>query len=66
MDNLTHSLTGLMLSRAGLNRFYPRATLVLVIAANIPDIDIRGDRARPALLLRAASRDYPRRRRRCQ
>ena len=23
MDNLTHSLTGLMLSRAGLNRFYP-------------------------------------------
>jgi inner membrane protein len=39
MDNLTHSLTGLMLSRAGLNRFYPRATLVLVIAANIPDID---------------------------
>jgi inner membrane protein len=40
MDNLTHSLTGLMLSRAGLNRFYPRATLVLVLAANIPDIDI--------------------------
>ncbi len=40
MDNLTHSLTGLMLSRAGLNRWYPRATLVLVIAANIPDIDI--------------------------
>jgi inner membrane protein len=39
MDNLTHSLTGLMLSRAGLNRFYPRATLVLVVAANIPDID---------------------------
>jgi len=40
MDNLTHSLTGLMLSRAGLNRWYPRATLVLVLAANIPDIDI--------------------------
>jgi inner membrane protein len=40
MDNLTHSLTGLMLSRAGLNRFYPRATLVLVVSANIPDIDI--------------------------
>ncbi len=39
MDNLTHSLTGLMLSRAGLNSYYPRATLVLVIAANIPDID---------------------------
>jgi inner membrane protein len=40
MDNLTHSLTGLMLSRAGLKRFYPRADLLLVIAANIPDIDI--------------------------
>lgn len=40
MDNLTHSLTGLMLSRAGLNRFYPRADLLLIVAANIPDIDI--------------------------
>lgn len=39
MDNLTHSLTGLMLSRAGLNRFYPRATVLLIVAANIPDID---------------------------
>jgi inner membrane protein len=39
MDNLTHTLTGLMLSRAGLNRFYPRATLVLIVSANIPDID---------------------------
>jgi inner membrane protein len=39
MDNLTHSLTGLMLSRAGLNRFYPRATLLLIVSANIPDID---------------------------
>jgi len=40
MDNLTHSLTGLMLSRAGLNRWYPRADLVLILSANIPDIDI--------------------------
>jgi inner membrane protein len=40
MDNLTHSLTGLLLSRAGLNRLYPRATLVLIVSANIPDIDI--------------------------
>lgn len=40
MDNLTHSLTGLMLSRAGLNRFHPRATLLLILAANAPDIDI--------------------------
>src|SRR3984885_8739732 len=42
MDNLTHSLTGLMLSHAGLNRFYPRATLLLIVAANIPDIDFVG------------------------
>lgn len=40
MDNLTHSLTGLMLSRVGLNRLYPRATLLLILAANAPDIDI--------------------------
>jgi len=29
-----------MLSRAGLNRWYPKATLVLVLSANAPDIDI--------------------------
>ncbi len=40
MDNLTHSLTALALSRAGLNRFSPRATLILIVAANLPDIDI--------------------------
>lgn len=40
MDNITHSLTGLALSRAGLNRFSPRAVLLLVLSANAPDIDI--------------------------
>jgi inner membrane protein len=40
MDNLSHSLTGLALSRAGLNRITPRATLLLLLSANIPDIDI--------------------------
>jgi len=40
MDNLTHTLTGLMLCRAGLNRFYSRPGLVLMIAANAPDIDV--------------------------
>lgn len=40
MDNLTHTLTGLALSRAGLDRFYSRSALVLMIAANIPDVDI--------------------------
>ncbi len=40
LDSLTHTLTGLALSRAGLNRFSSRATLVAVVAANLPDIDI--------------------------
>jgi len=40
MDNLTHTLTGLALSRAGLNRWYTRPALVLIISANIPDIDV--------------------------
>ena len=40
MDNLTHTLTGLVLSRAGLNRWYARSALVLMLAANVPDIDI--------------------------
>ncbi|MBV9081372.1 MAG: metal-dependent hydrolase [Acidobacteriaceae bacterium] len=40
MDNLTHSLTGLALARAGLNRLSPRGTLLAVLAANAPDIDI--------------------------
>lgn len=39
MDNLTHSLTGLLLSRAGLGKLHPRAALILVLAANAPDID---------------------------
>ncbi len=40
MDNVTHTLTAVMLSRAGLNRFHPRASLVLILAANAPDVDI--------------------------
>ncbi|MCU1293153.1 MAG: rane-bound metal-dependent hydrolase [Bryobacterales bacterium] len=40
MDNVTHSLTGLALARAGFNRLSPRATLLLLLAANAPDIDI--------------------------
>ncbi len=39
MDNLTHTLTGLMLSRAGLDRLTPRAGAILMLAANTPDID---------------------------
>lgn len=40
MDNLTHSLTGLMLARAGLGKTTERGgTLMLVLAANAPDLD---------------------------
>src|SRR5690242_8760954 len=40
MDNLSHSLTGLALSRVGLNRFSPHATTLLLLSANAPDMDI--------------------------
>lgn len=40
MDNLTHTLTGLALCRAGLNRLYARPALVLLVAANLPDVDV--------------------------
>jgi len=40
MDPITHTLTGLALSRAGLNRVSPYATPVLCLAANAPDCDI--------------------------
>lgn len=40
MDNLTHTLVAVMMGQAGLRRAAPRATLVLVLAANAPDIDI--------------------------
>jgi inner membrane protein len=40
MDNLTHTAIGLFLSRAGLNRWTPAATPILLLAANAPDIDI--------------------------
>jgi inner membrane protein len=40
MDPLTHTLTGLMLGRAGLNRWTPQSAALLMLAANAPDIDI--------------------------
>lgn len=40
MDNLTHTLTAVLLSRTGLNRLHKRATLLLVLAANAPDVDV--------------------------
>jgi inner membrane protein len=40
LDNPTHLLAGCFLSRAGLNRITPRATAILLLSSNIPDIDI--------------------------
>src|SRR5215210_8252043 len=40
MDNLCHSLVGMALSRAGLARRAPLAMSTLVIANNLPDIDV--------------------------
>ena len=40
MDNVTHTLMGIALSRAGLNRLTPHATWITVLASNVPDLDI--------------------------
>ena len=40
MDNLTHSLAGLMMSRAGIDRKVSDAAVLMMLAANIPDIDV--------------------------
>ena len=40
MDNLTHTLTGWMLSRAGLNRWCPQASALLILSSNAPDVDV--------------------------
>ena len=40
MDNVTHSLMGIVLSRAGLNRLTPHATWILLAASNTPDLDV--------------------------
>lgn len=40
MDNLTHSLFGWTIARAGLGRRVPHATATLIVASNLPDIDI--------------------------
>ncbi len=40
MDNVTHSLLGVAMGRAGLNRFTPHGTAILLLAVNLPDLDI--------------------------
>ncbi len=39
MDNLTHTLVGLMMSRSGIDRKVVRAAPLMMLAANAPDID---------------------------
>ena len=39
VDNLTHTLSAVAISHAGLNRKTRFATLAVVVAANLPDID---------------------------
>jgi inner membrane protein len=51
VDNITHTLIAVTLSRAGLNRLSPHATALLVVAANAPDLDILGAIAGPAAYL---------------
>jgi inner membrane protein len=53
MDNLTHTLIGYTLSRAGLNRWSPRPDLTLMLAANIPDLDMLAWFGGPLTLLDA-------------
>lgn len=48
MDNLTHSLVGLVAAKAGLEKLSPATSCACIVAANAPDIDfiaaIFGDR----------------------
>jgi inner membrane protein len=39
VDNLTHTLVGLMMSRSGIDRKVERAAPLMMLAANAPDID---------------------------
>lgn len=52
MDNLTHSLVGLFLARAGLHKATPRGTAILVLAANAPDFDAISWFGGPAIYIR--------------
>jgi inner membrane protein len=39
LDNLTHTLTGVLLARAGVGKGVPRAGVLLALSANAPDVD---------------------------
>ena len=40
MDNVTHSLVGAALAETGLKRITPLGSATLIVAANIPDVDV--------------------------
>jgi inner membrane protein len=40
VDNVTHTLVGLMMSRSGIDRKVAHAAPLMMIAANIPDMDV--------------------------
>ena len=40
MDNVCHTLVGAAMAEAGLKKYTPYAAPVLMIAANIPDVDV--------------------------
>jgi inner membrane protein len=40
MDNLTHTLTGAVLARSGLRDLTPGGTAALLLASNLPDVDL--------------------------
>src|SRR5258708_1024899 len=39
MENVTHTVVGLMMARAGLERTTVRGAAMMMVAANIPDVD---------------------------
>jgi inner membrane protein len=52
MDALTHTAIGLLLARAGCNRWTPLATPILIAASNAPDVDYLSAAFGPAAYLR--------------
>ena len=51
MDYFTHTAIGLFLARAGAGRWSPRATAILLLASNAPDIDVLSGVAGPLAYL---------------
>jgi len=51
VDNLTHTLVGLMMSRSGIDRKVVRAAPLMMLAANAPDIDTVSIFGGPAMYL---------------